>query len=134
MPKRREILPLWIRRLYQRHLPSPHPALDLLLARDRVENARTLLGVDQPVDVVPRRERRGFSLSMLQQATGEVVGDACVEDTGSAGENIDAVRARHRCDKTGRIGFTCCPSPRSFASLRMTFGSGPKIHPPLPFS
>ncbi len=87
----RKVMPVHILALDEVDLPSPMPALQLLLARDGGGHVGEHLKADEGVDVVAACEAGTGPFAMLPEPCGEVAGNANVERAmGFAGEDVDA--------------------------------------------
>ena len=70
-----KIRPPGIERLNQRDLLASAPALELLLARNRISNSVVRLKVNQPIEMISLRKTRMGALLMLASPVVEVIGD-----------------------------------------------------------
>src|ERR1700722_15100011 len=90
-----EIPPVRIHRLDERDLPRAGAAFDLLLAGDGLVHPFISFVEDQPIAAVAARKAGRQALTVLENALGQVRGDAGIEGSLSAvGEDVDARFAR----------------------------------------
>ena len=90
-----QILPFRIDRFNQRDLLRARAALDLLLAGDGFVHPFVSFVEDQPIAAVAGREARRHAVAMLEDALGEIRGDAGVKrPLAAVGEDVNARRSR----------------------------------------
>ena len=90
-----EVFPRWILALNQADFLFSAPAFDFLLAGDGVPDVGEVFEVDQAKDSVLGGEPGDQALAVLEHAFVEVAGDAGVEITRTAGQDVDGVGAGH---------------------------------------
>ena len=132
-----QVIPPWIHRRDQRHLPRPRPSFELLFSSDRVNRPGGGFNVDQSVQPILANESAALAGLMLLQALREVACYADVKRLATIGENVDREDSWHGLNSggdaaslrvnrvLGKFGKRETMSParrhhRSFATLRMT--------------
>src|SRR5437764_15093793 len=74
------------------YLLDAQPSLQLLLARDGRNDIVELFYMHQPRDAVSRREGVPVDhVAVVDQTSFEIAGDADVEDSSEAGEDVDVI-------------------------------------------
>ena len=93
-----EVDPGWVYSGDQRELFSPCEVLEIFLAGDCVVDVLETFDIDEAMDAVAPGETVVFAFTVLGDAAGEVAGDADVEGSGAAAEDVDVVVVlfRHR--------------------------------------
>src|SRR5665213_168050 len=85
-----EIIPHWIFREDQRHLPGARPMLEIVLALDRGADVGMTLGVDETLQPVTLGETLCDAFAMFPGALGEIAGDPDVKRAvGSVSHDVD---------------------------------------------
>jgi hypothetical protein len=92
----KQVIPVRIALLDQSQFPAPVPFLERLFAGDGVADIGEGFDMNQPCYSIFLGEGRTPAVSMREDASGKVVGDADVESpVALAGENIDMVALKH---------------------------------------
>ncbi len=96
-----EVLPGWVGGANKGELLGSGPVLEFLLAGYGVVDVLKLFEVDEAGDVVSRGEAPRSLLTVFHDPAAEVVGDADVDGSGTAGEDVDpeliVVLGLHTC-------------------------------------
>src|SRR5579883_736823 len=74
-----QILPIRIVRKDKLYFPSTRPMFQVLFPLDRGPDVIVLLGIDQPLQPIPRRESFDDSVMMLPRTTRKIAGHADIE-------------------------------------------------------
>ncbi len=99
-----EIGPARIERFNQCDFLASAPALELLLARDRIRDFVVCLEVNQPLEVISLRKTRIGAFLMLAHSVVEIVAHAYVEDVRPIRHDVNVVLA-HRKKIASRRSF-----------------------------
>src|SRR5436190_23901061 len=93
----RQILPIGIDRLNGAYLPGARPALDGVLPANGIRDQLEFFEIDEAMDFVAARERRGRPLLVLINARAEIARHADVERAVlAARQNVDVSELGYR--------------------------------------
>lgn len=106
----------------------PTPRLDFLLSRDSHANVAERLVMHQAKNPVALRESEDKSGPVLRDAPLKVVGDACVQVSRAACENVNVVGAAHTMKSNHHLRKTKADPSPPFAKSATGFGMTTQRH------